>query len=887
MVTSKRNTWSKAKNALMPPKVNSSVRTTGKRGLERVVLDQTRRVTDLSTPTSVDRSDQPGRIGMLLLFAGLLVGAAIAFSFFFAGDQSQPFIVGLLALLAVMGVFSLFAFSIGLVQFAGPGARNDLTRMICDTADEGVIAVEETGRVIYANEAYMNLTSAQVLSDLKPVDRLFSGAADVADAIYRLSQAARENRVATEEIRLTPALGARAPVGWYRVQARAVNRPTGRCILWYVTDVTRERDRQENVFQELQHAIDYLDHAPAGFLSVEPDGSIVYMNATLAGWLGYDLAKVGTGGLKIHDIASKRAEALVLSMKGHPNEVRTEIIDIDLNRRSGHSLPVRLSHRVAFGSDGKAGASRTLVMNRLSGEEVDEGQRAAEVKFARFFNDTPLAIATVDKSGKLLRTNASFARQFGDVLSKVAGDAEQSILKIVREQEHIGLQTALAQATQGRAEIDAIDMMLASETERSARFFVSPVEGDGEDGEIAVIYVLETTEQRALEAQFAQAQKMQAVGQLAGGVAHDFNNVLQAIIGYSDLLLTHHRPTDPSFQDIMQIKQNANRAASLVRQLLAFSRRQTLRPQVVELGDALSDLSILLKRLVGERVDLELKHGRDLWPVKADVNQFEQVIVNLVVNARDAMTNGGKVLIKTHNVTEIQCEQYNYRGLPLADYVVVEVEDNGSGIPTSVMDKMFEPFFTTKEVGKGTGLGLSTVYGIVKQTGGFIYCDSEVGKGTVFRIFLPRHIVVKEDVPEVAKIEAPTVSADLTGRGTILLVEDEEAVRAFGARALTSRGYTVIEACSGADALERLDEIDGQVDLVVSDVVMPEMDGPTMLGELRKRGITAKVIFCSGYAEEAFSKNLPEGENFGFLPKPFTLKQLIEAVKESIRVTAA
>ncbi len=849
---------------------------------------------DASQPLSVDRSDRPGRIGFLLLFAGLLVGAAVALSFL-AGSQEQPFIVGLLALLAVVGVFALFAFSIGLVQFAGPGARNDLTKLVCDTADEGMIAVEDNGRVIYANEAYMMLTNAQTLSDLRPVDRLFSGAADVSDAIYRLSQAARENRIATEEIRLTPALGNKAAMGWYRVQARSVHRPTGRCILWTVTDVTRERDRQENVFQELQHAIDYLDHAPAGFISIEADGSIIYMNATLAAWLGHDLAKVGSGGLKIHDIASKRAEALILTVKGRPSEVKTEIIDIDLNRRSGHSLPVRLYHRVAFGQDGKAGASRTLVMNRMSGEEADESQRVAEVKFARFFHDTPLAIATVDKNGTLVRTNASFARQFGDILGKIGSGQKPSIAKIVREQEHIGLQTALAEAEQRRSEIAPIDLMLSSDEERSARFFVSPTEDDSESGEIAVIYILETTEQRALEAQFAQAQKMQAVGQLAGGVAHDFNNVLQAIIGYSDLLLTHHRPTDPSFQDIMQIKQNANRAASLVRQLLAFSRRQTLRPQVVELGDVLSDLSILLKRLVGERVELDLKHGRDLWPVKADVNQFEQVIVNLVVNARDAMTKGGKVTIRTKNIREDDIANYNYRGLPYADYVLIDVEDNGTGIPQNVMDKMFEPFFTTKEVGKGTGLGLSTVYGIVKQTGGFIYCDSVYSDkegeatGTTFRIFLPRHIVIKEVVSEALQIEATPETAaaaanaaDMTGRGAILLVEDEEAVRAFGARALASRGYTVIEASSGIEALERLDELDQPIDLVVSDVVMPEMDGPTLLGELRKRGIKAKIIFCSGYAEEAFKKNLPDGEDFGFLPKPFTLKQLIETVKSTI-----
>jgi two-component system cell cycle sensor histidine kinase/response regulator CckA len=373
---------------------------------------------------------------------------------------------------------------------------------------------------------------------------------------------------------------------------------------------------------------------------------------------------------------------------------------------------------------------------------------------------------------------------------------------------------------------------------------------------------------------------MQAIGQLAGGVAHDFNNVLTAIIGFSDLLLANHRPTDPAFHDIMQIKQNANRAAGLVRQLLAFSRRQTLRPQVLQLGEVLADLHVLLRRLVGETIELDVKHGRDLWLVRADLNQFEQVIVNLVVNARDAMPEGGKIVVRTRNVAEAECPDFKETTLIPADYVLIEIEDEGHGIPADVRDKIFEPFFTTKEVGKGTGLGLSMVYGIVKQTGGFIFVDSIVDEGTAFRIFLPRHVPEANEAP--AKIEAAKPAADLTGHGTILLVEDEEAVRAFGARALTSRGYTVIEASSGVDALEVFDKLDAKIDLIVSDVVMPEMDGPTMLGELRKRGLDARVIFVSGYAEEAFAKNLPEGEDFAFMPKPFTLKQLIEAVKANM-----
>jgi two-component system cell cycle sensor histidine kinase/response regulator CckA len=388
---------------------------------------------------------------------------------------------------------------------------------------------------------------------------------------------------------------------------------------------------------------------------------------------------------------------------------------------------------------------------------------------------------------------------------------------------------------------------------------------------------------------------METVGKLAGGIAHDFNNVLSAIMMATDFLLNAHKPTDPSFQDIMQIKHNANRAASLVRQLLAFSRRQTLRPQVLDLGEVLSDLTMLLRRLIGEKVQLDVVHGRDLWPVKVDISQFEQVIVNLAVNARDAMPDGGKLTVRTSNLGGDESARYGYKGMPAADYVLVEVQDTGTGIAPEILDRIFEPFFSTKEVGKGTGLGLSTVYGIVKQTGGFVYVDSELGRGTTFRIFLPRHVPGVEEVqaqdagaPAIAGAMAAAdevvkaASADLTGQETILLVEDEEGLRTLNARGLTSRGYTVLVAGNGVEAIEVLEKQGGRVDLVVSDVVMPEMDGPTLLKELRRRDPDVKIIFVSGYAEDAFQKHLPEHGQFAFLPKPFTLKQLVAAVKETI-----
>ncbi|MCB1512590.1 MAG: response regulator, partial [Hyphomicrobiaceae bacterium] len=567
--------------------------------------------------------------------------------------------------------------------------------------------------------------------------------------------------------------------------------------------------------------------------------------------------------------------ALIEHLPASPGQVVIESFDVDLKVINGPSVPARIVHKVSFSADGTAGVSRSLVLIDRAETGADP-LRAAEMRFARFFNNAPLAIATLNADGGIGRANATFLKLLG-------GDPTgrpRAITDTVAEKDRARLEALISAAEAGSGgELDSAELALADDPERIARFFVSPV-SDG-DGESAIVYAIDVSEQKTLEVQFAQSQKMQAVGELAGGIAHDFNNVLTAIIGFSDLLLANHRPTDPSFDDIMNIKQNANRAAGLVRQLLAFSRRQTLRPQVLKLYSVISELQVLLNRLLGEKVELKLKPANDLWLVKADHNQFEQVIMNLVVNARDAMPDGGSVTISLANVPAADIEQMGRREIPREDFVQISVADTGIGMTPDILAKIFDPFFSTKEVGKGTGLGLSTVYGIVKQTGGFIYADSTPGKGTTFNIYLPRHIAAPAEAEKTESAPKPA-ARDLTGEGTILLVEDEDAVRAFGARALASRGYTVLEAATGAEALEVMASQGDSVDLIVSDVIMPEMDGPTLINELRKKRPDLRVIFVSGYAEEEFARNLAENEQFDFLPKPFTLKQLAETVKEAL-----
>lgn len=864
---------------------------------------------DLGEPVN-DRQDRGGSIGLLVALGFALVAAASMLALMKPADAA-PYVQVLLGILAVVGVFALFASAIGLLRYGHPPRQRTLADDLVDSLEEGVLVTDGEGRIVYGNPAYFALCRAERDADLRSPERLFASDALAAEPMFRLATAARERQAAAEDIRTLAPLGRGDVTGprWYRVEVRplvasdpeaargdkaavtsapaksageksasAKVAATQPATLWRVADVTDDRDEQETSFRELQQVVTFLDHAPAGFFSADAEGRIVYLNATLADWLGHDLARFEPGTMRLRDIVQGQG-ALLLREPPGPDAGRTRIVDLDLVKKNGQSLPVRLLHRVLPGPGGGAGDSRTLVINRSAGEDVSEALRAAEVRFARFFNSTPIAITALDRDGRIGRSNAPFLKLFGDG----ARGGQVKLVDLVIEGDRAKLVEAIQAASRGQGTIAPVDVQIAGDQpkQRYVRFFVSSVEDGAGDGEVSVVYGLETTQQRELEQQFAQSQKMQGIGQLAGGIAHDFNNVLTAIIGFSDLLLGSHRPSDPSFQDIMNIKQNANRAASLVRQLLAFSRRQTLRPEVIRLTDTIADLSMMLGRLLGEKVELKVVHGRDLWPVKADTSQLEQVIVNLCVNARDAMPDGGRLTITTGNIAAGETMPYETPGMPEGDYVYVDVTDTGTGIPPEILEKIFEPFFTTKPVGQGTGLGLSTVYGIVKQTGGFVYCTSIVGVGTTFHILLPRHVETQAEKAE-ARAEAVPQATDLTGSATILLVEDEEAVRAFGKRALMSRGYTVHEAGSGTEALAVMEETGGTIDLVVSDVVMPEMDGPSLLRELRKTRPDLKIIFVSGYAEDAFAKNLPEGEQFHFLPKPFSLKQLATAVKEAL-----
>jgi signal transduction histidine kinase/ActR/RegA family two-component response regulator len=499
---------------------------------------------------------------------------------------------------------------------------------------------------------------------------------------------------------------------------------------------------------------------------------------------------------------------------------------------------------------------------------------SALIRFTDFFRHAPVGVAITTPEGGVVEHNGAFADFFG--LTTATGMLFGDMLAPTARSAAVD---AVAQAAQGDGYSEPVEVHAAHAPARTAMLYASPFASAPDGERRAILYVIDTSERKALETQFAQSQKMQAVGQLAGGVAHDFNNLLTVIIGNCDLLLMRHPAGDPSFSEINEVHQNAVRAAGLVRQLLAFSRKQTLQPKVLSLPDTLSELSILLRRLLGERVSLQFEQAQDLWPVRADESQLANAIINLAVNARDAMPpEGGTVLIRTSNVTIETPRMIGTATMPAGDYVLMDVADTGSGIAPEHLSKIFEPFFTTKSVGQGTGLGLSTVYGIVKQTGGFIIVESTPGKGTVFRIYLPRYMAgASAAIPEE---EDAAGLRDVTGQDTILLVEDEDAVRSFAARALRMRGYNVMEANGGEVALDIVRSHAGTIDLLISDVVMPNMDGPTLVRAARRLRPEMRIIFMSGYAEDAFRRSKENFDDMHFLPKPFGLKQLAAKVKE-------
>jgi len=487
----------------------------------------------------------------------------------------------------------------------------------------------------------------------------------------------------------------------------------------------------------------------------------------------------------------------------------------------------------------------------------------------------PIGIAHLDTQGQLLTLNDEARRLLhlrpeelpllSDILEGLGRPVTEWIGDISTRR--------LARATE-------ILRLSRSASETYLKVSLCLTEQDASKGLVAVLS--DVTEFKSLEAKFTQSQKMQAIGQLAGGVAHDFNNLLTAIAGHCDLLMLRHDRHDPDYPDLTQIQQNCNRAAALVRQLLALSRKQSLQFVTLDLQETMEDVIHLLNRLVGEKITLSLRHGTGVAPIRSDKRQFEQVMMNLVVNARDALPMGGEIRIETRACPLPKGLERDRVELPPGDYTQIKISDDGTGIPQALLSKIFDPFFTTKRQGEGTGLGLSTVYGIVKQSGGYIFVDSEEGVGTTFTLYFvaqPRD-AKSVDSPTPAILQKSVLG---TPQALILLVEDEAPVRSFAARALELQGHRVLAAESGEAALQILQDPKIRPDCFVTDVIMPGLDGPGWIMEIRDRFVDTPVLFMSGYAEDSHLAAQARIGNAAFLGKPFSLVEFTDAVNAQLR----
>ena len=818
---------------------------------------------------------RPAWVGVLAQAAMILAAIGIGIFILYAaevisGVRVVAMVVALAALAGLVGVAAIAAHWV----HGGLEGRVDILSQALEASPDAQLIIGPDGRIAYANTAF---TSLFAWEGGAPLDRLAAAVADLEAGIdfQRLRSQALAGARAIAAVPLKDARGAAA--GWFNV---AVNPIPGRpgYSFWHIQDITARHEMEGVIRDERNRLVDFLDEAPIGFYSVDADGHFLFVNPTLARWLGAAPGELTGGNLRLVDFLAAPPSGGALPSDpfgGRAGDAqRGEVV---LKSRDGRVVHAWIGQSVV--GDGDELRTHSIVRDLTPEREWEAALRLSRERFQRFFANAPIGIALIDRFGRLEEANRALAELFGAANGALNG---QPLIGFVHEDDRRELAVKLADAAEGTAPPGPSEVRIKGPRDKTCVVFLGRLDGgDGGDGGL-MLHFIDVTEQKTLEIQFAQSQKMQAVGQLAGGVAHDFNNLLTAMIGFCDLLLMRFKPGDPSFADIMQIKQNANRAANLVRQLLAFSRQQTLQPRILDITDVLVELSHLIRRLIGENIELKVVHGRDLGLAKVDQGQLEQVIINLAVNARDAMPGGGTLTIRTGNHTQAGPMRRGAETMPAGLYVLIETVDTGMGIPKENLERIFEPFFSTKEIGSGTGLGLSTVYGIVKQTGGFIFVDSAEGRGAVFQIYLPRH--QQSDLAAAARTEAaePLAVKDLTGIGTVMLVEDEDPVRIFGARALRNKGYTVLEARSGEAALELMDTTADKIDLLITDVVMPKMDGPGLVREVRETHPQMKIIFISGYTEDSFRQRLDSDSNIHFLPKPFSLKQLASKVKEVI-----
>jgi len=790
-------------------------------------------------------------IGMLLLAILILASAAVAAMNAPKLGWTALILLGGMALVGTLGLLSFLS------NYRDKSDPND--RRFADRSSPYSEAffqnpqaslIVRDGKPAHANQTYINLAKkngAMGVSESPPsVDRLFGGASkETASAIFRLHQISSKRSEAEEIIDL---IDNEKNLRRYRIQVK----PLGEDQLWQVEDITQEGMGEGRT----------LISAPVGLFSVTREGIVLATNSVLNRWLG------GEDSVRPDHIQDFiRADTRLITRKGIVTP----------------TIMVGSWQKLDNGDDVASVALYGHSSPRANLSSKSAPMAANENGIAKGFATAPVAVLQLNGlelgTSIIMTANPAFDRMSGGL--SWDGLAFRKIF-MPKDNEHRFLSLTAAQCEAGKP----FDATLIGAKKMPVSVYIVP---DPDNETLSWAYMVDVSARKSLEDQLVQSQKMQAIGQLAAGVAHDFNNLLTAIRLNTDELLQRHPVGDPSYPELQSINTTGIRAAALVKKLLAFSRKQTRRMELLSVTDTLSDMAVTLKQTLGERAVLNMVHGRGLSPIKADKSQIDTVLMNLCVNARDAMESqgGGKITVTS---SEVSREDVKDESIALAlkdikaeSFIVIDVTDTGTGMTDEVKSKIFEPFFTTKEQGKGTGLGLATVYGIVQQSGGHLTVDSKLGIGTTFRMYLPA--ADPSEALSEPVIKAPVEvrkPVSLAGQGTILFVEDEASVRLIAAKTLRKRGYKVIEAEDGEEAFEILEDEEHDFDLMISDVVMPGMDGPTLLKKGRKMLGDARIVFISGYAEEEFSELLSEEPDVTFLPKPFTLAQLAEKVKSEI-----
>ncbi|MGD9486437.1 MAG: PAS domain S-box protein [Calditrichaceae bacterium] len=637
-----------------------------------------------------------------------------------------------------------------------------------------------------------------------------------------------------------------------------------------IRDIT-ERKKVETALKESEEKFRNLAEQSPNMIFINKNGKIVYVNKRCEEIMGYDKDEFYSDEfdfLSLIDSASK--DIVRKSFRDHSQGKEVQPFEYLLKTKNNRNLNAILTTKLIQYESGTAILG--IVTDITKWKQAELALKESEEKYRKFFEDDLTGDYITTPEGDLLSCNPAFAKIFG--FDSVEDALKCNVMSFYPDPK---TRQKLLRLLKKKRRLEYYEMELRDRKGKPV-YIITNVTGQfDKSGNLTELkgYLFNNTKFKQLEEQFRQAQKMEAIGRLAGGIEHDFNNLLTIIRGYSELNITDLKISDPFYNRMVQIDKAAERAEKLTRQLLAFSRRQVLMPKIINMNELLEDIQNMIKRIIGEDIELITILEPKLGAIKADPGQVEQVIMNLVVNARDAMPQGEKLIIETRKADVEITAAKGFRNAESGEYIMLAISDTGVGMDEKVKSRIFEPFFTTKDTGKGTGLGLATVYGIVKQSGGYIDVYSQAGRGSAFKIYLP---AIDETPGSIA--EEDTVEIDLSGYESVLVVEDETEVRNIVSQTLTSYGYTVYEAADGQEAIQICMNSENTIHLIVSDIIMPRMSGHHLIGRVKSVFPDIKILFMSGYTDGAMIHQGLLGPQLHYLQKPFTPRILLRKVRE-------